>query len=114
MRVRRPYVDFAAGVRKQATLPAGATHVGVVGTAPGVVLDTGACVAVALPGPPPELQAMGPRVVATEPFKRLLAGAAIAERRVIRFFGLSESALAQALAGAGGDGDGVTVTICAR
>lgn len=113
-RMRRPYVDFADGVRKQATLPLGAEHVGVVGTAPGVVLDAGSCVAVALPGPPRELQEMWPRVVATAPFQRLLEGASTTERRVIRFFGLSESALAQALSAAGGDGDGVTVTICAR
>jgi nicotinamide-nucleotide amidase len=111
-RMRRPYVHD--GVAKQATLPVGATHVGVVGTAPGVVLDTGPCVAVALPGPPRELQALWPRVVETEAFQRVLARASQAERRVMRFFGLSESALAKALADAGGDGDGVTVTICAR
>ena len=35
-------------------------------------------------------------------------------RRVLRLFGVSESAVAQALAAAGGDGDGVAVTICAR
>ena len=35
-------------------------------------------------------------------------------RRVLRFFGASESAVAQALADAGGDGDGVEATICAR
>ena len=35
-------------------------------------------------------------------------------RRVLRFFGASESAVAQALAEAGGDGDGVEATICAR
>jgi len=33
---------------------------------------------------------------------------------VLRFFGLSESAVAKALADAGGDGDGVEATICAR
>jgi nicotinamide-nucleotide amidase len=36
------------------------------------------------------------------------------ERRVLRFFGVSESAVAQALAEAGGDGNGVEATICAR
>ena len=36
------------------------------------------------------------------------------ERRVLRFYGVGESAVAQALAAAGGDGDGVEVTICAR
>ena len=35
-------------------------------------------------------------------------------RRVLRFFGVSESAVARALAEAGGDGDGVEATICAR
>jgi nicotinamide-nucleotide amidase len=33
---------------------------------------------------------------------------------VLKFFGVSESAVAQALDAAGGDGDGVEVTICAR
>ena len=35
-------------------------------------------------------------------------------RSVLRFYGVSESAVAQSLAAAGGDGDGVDVTICAR
>jgi hypothetical protein len=44
----------------------------------------------------------------------LLGRARRPERRVLRFFGLGESSLAQALAGAGGDGDGLEMTICAR
>ena len=51
-RLNRPYGEFAPGVTKQATLPEGALSLGLAGTAPGVVLDTGSCVAVALPGPP--------------------------------------------------------------
>ncbi|HKP19691.1 MAG TPA: molybdopterin-binding protein, partial [Gaiellaceae bacterium] len=39
-RLRRPYSDFEPGVRKQATLPEGATSLGLVGTAPGMVLET--------------------------------------------------------------------------
>lgn len=113
-RLKRPYADFVEGVRKQATLPAGASHVGIAGTAPAVVLDTGAAVAVALPGPPRELQELWPRVLATGPLQRVLTHAQTLERRVLRFYGLSESALAQALADAGGEGGGVTVTICAR
>ena len=35
-------------------------------------------------------------------------------RRFLRFFGVTESAVAKALAEAGGDGDGVEVTVCAR
>jgi nicotinamide-nucleotide amidase len=113
-RLSRPYTDFADGVRKQATLPEGAEWVGLVGTAPAVVLDTGSAVAVALPGPPRELQELWPRVLETAPLQRLRERAHAPERRVLRMFGVSESAVAQALAAAGGDGDGVDVTICAR
>ncbi len=113
-RLGRPYTDFAHGVDKQATLPEGAEWVGLVGTAPAVVLEVGTCVVVALPGPPRELQELWPRVLETEPLRRVLARAHAPERRVLRFYGVSESAVAQALAAAGGDGNGVDVTICAR
>ncbi|MDX6580585.1 MAG: nicotinamide-nucleotide amidase [Gaiellales bacterium] len=113
-RLNRPYVDFAAGVTKQATLPDGATWIGLVGTAPAVVLETGGALVVALPGPPRELQQLWPRVLETAPVRRLLAGAHAPDRRVLRFFGVSESAVAGSLARTGGDGDGVDVTICAR
>ena len=36
------------------------------------------------------------------------------QRRVLRFYGASESEIARALQEAGGEGDGVTATICAR
>ena len=36
-RLRRPYGDFAEGVRKQATLVEGALVIGIAGTAPGLV-----------------------------------------------------------------------------
>jgi nicotinamide-nucleotide amidase len=113
-RLNRPYTDFEAGVRKQATLPVGATWVGLVGTAPAVVLETDGCTVVALPGPPQELQQLWPRVLETEPLQRLLRAASVPQRQVLRFYGVSESAVAQALTAAGGDGDGVDVTICAR
>ena len=113
-RLRRPYADFEPGVRKQATLPAGALWIGLVGTAPAVVFSTGAGAAVALPGPPSELQELWPRVLETEPVRAVLERARVAERRVLRFYGVSESAVARALEAVGGDGDGVTVTICAR
>ena len=51
-RFGRPYAEFATGVTKQATLPEGAISLGLAGTAPGIVLDTGSCVLVVLPGPP--------------------------------------------------------------
>jgi nicotinamide-nucleotide amidase len=113
-RLRRPYADFEEGVEKQATLPAGALWIGLVGTAPAVVLPVGERVAVALPGPPRELQELWPRVLETEPLRVLLRRAVAPERRSLRFYGVSESAVARSLAEAGGDGDGVVVTICAR
>ncbi|MBM3679556.1 MAG: nicotinamide-nucleotide amidohydrolase family protein, partial [Actinobacteria bacterium] len=113
-RLQRPYADFAAGVTKQATLPVGGVYVGPAGTAPGVVLPVAGCVYVVLPGPPSELRRLWPEVLATAPLQALLARTAPPERRVLRLFGVSESAVAKALADAGGDGGGVEVTICAR
>lgn len=113
-RLRRPYTDFTTGVRKQATLPEGAISLGLAGTAPGLVLDTGGCVVVVLPGPPRELQRLWPRALETAPICRVLDRAPAHERLVLRFFGTPESAVARSLEHAGGDGDGVEVTICAR
>ncbi len=113
-RLSRPYTDFEPGVRKQATIPVGAVSLGLAGTAPGLVLEAGDCRVVVLPGPPPELQRLWPRALETEPVRRILERARPPERRLLRFFGASESAVAKALAEAGGDGDGVEATICAR
>jgi nicotinamide-nucleotide amidase len=113
-RLRRPYADFEQGVRKQATIPDGSVVVGLAGTAPAVVLQAGPTVALALPGPPRELQALWPLALETEPFRALLARARRPERRVLRFYGASESEVARLLAEGGGDGGGVDVTICAR
>ena len=113
-RMRRPYADFEDGVRKQATLPEGALVIGVAGTAPGLVLQAGSSVAVVLPGPPPELRRLWPRALDSAPVQSVLARARVPERRVLRFYGVSESTVAQALAEAGGEGDGLRATICAR
>jgi nicotinamide-nucleotide amidase len=113
-RLRRPFHDFAPGVRKQATLPAGAVSLGLAGTAPGSVLEANGCVAVSLPGPPSELRRLWGSAVESEPVRRVLARARPPGRRVLRFYGASESAVAVALAEAGGDGNGVEATICAR
>jgi nicotinamide-nucleotide amidase len=114
-RLRRPYADFEQGVRKQATLPEGAISLGLAGTAPGMVLESGGGGAVVvLPGPPSELRRLWPRALETDPVRRVLARAQPPGRRVLRFYGASESAVAKALAEAGGDGDGVEATICAR
>ena len=113
-RLGRPYLDFAPGVRKQATRPEGSVSLGLAGTAPGLVLDLGATVVVVLPGPPRELQRLWPRALETDPVRRVLAQAPTREHHVLRFFGTPESAVAETLAAAGGEGDGVEVTICAR
>ncbi len=112
--LNRPYSDFETGVRKQATLPEGALSLGLAGTAPGLVLDLGGRAAVVLPGPPPELRRLWPSALESEPVRRVLERALPPGRRVLRFFGASESAVAKVLAEAGGDGDGVEATICAR
>jgi nicotinamide-nucleotide amidase len=113
-RLRRPYADFAPGVRKQATLPAGATSLGLAGTAPGFVLGNVRSAVVVLPGPPSELRRLWPVALESEAVRGVLVRARPPDRRILRFFGASESAVAQALAEAGGDGDGVEATICAR
>jgi len=114
-RLRRPYADFAPGVTKQATRPAPALSIGLAGTAPGLVFraPTG-CVVVVLPGPPGELRRLWPNALASEPMQELLARTRAPGRRVLRLFGVSESAVARAFEEAGGDGDGVEATICAR
>jgi nicotinamide-nucleotide amidase len=113
-RLKRPYSDFEAGVRKQATLPEGAVSLGLAGTAPGLVLQAGEAAVVVLPGPPAELQRLWPRALETEPVRRVLAQATPPEHRVLRFFGASESEVARVLADAGGEPPGVTATVCAR
>ncbi len=113
-RMKRPYVDFAPGVRKQATVPEGAIVAGIVGTAPALVLPVEGCVAVVLPGPPRELQPLWSAALETEPLRALTERSRPRQRRALRFYGVSESTVAQALAAAGGDGDGIEVTICAR
>ena len=87
---------------------------GIAGTAPGVVLETGSVRrrrAARAARRAAAAVAAGGRVGAVQ---RVLARDDEPERRVLRFFGASESAVAKALADAGGDGDGVEVTICAR
>ena len=113
-RLGRPYADFAAGVRKQSTLPAGALPIGLAGTAPGFVIQITSTVYVVLPGPPPELKRLWAAAVGNDLVRGVLARGRPPERRTLRFYGVSESAVARALEEAGGDGDGVEATICAR
>ena len=113
-RLRRPYAEFAPGVRKQASLPAGAASLGLAGTAPGIVLELDDRVVVCLPGPPSELRRLWAAALESDALRRLLSRAQPPTRRTLRFYGVSESAVARALAEAGGDGDGVEAPVCAR
>jgi competence/damage-inducible protein CinA-like protein len=113
-RLQRPYADFAVGVRKQATRPESAIVLGLAGTAPGLVLEAGRSVAVVLPGPPSELRRLWARALEAAPVRAVLGRGSVPHRRVLRFYGASESEIARALAEAGGEGGGVAATICAR
>jgi nicotinamide-nucleotide amidase len=113
-RLDRPYADFEQGVRKQATLVEGALVVGIAGTAPALVVESGSGAVVVLPGPPSELRRLWPRALESEPVRNVLSRAREPERRVLRFYGAGESEIARALEESGGEGGGVTATICAR
>jgi nicotinamide-nucleotide amidase len=67
-----------------------------------------------LPGPPGELRRLWPRALETPAVQAVLSRARVPERRVLRFYGASESEIARALAESGGEGDGVRATVCAR
>ena len=113
-RFRRPYSEFEEGVRKQASLPEGALVLGLAGTAPGLVLETDGSVAILLPGPPGELRRLWAKAVEAPPVKVIFGRAQAPVRRILRFYGATESAVARALAEAGGEGEGVEATICAH
>jgi competence/damage-inducible protein CinA-like protein len=108
----------AAGVRKQALVPEGATVLAPVGTAPGLVVPpaegrTGPTVLV-LPGPPAELQGMWDAAVAAGPTQRALAGRTELRQETIRLWGTLESELAATLREHDAELDGLEVTTCLR
>jgi nicotinamide-nucleotide amidase len=113
-RLGRPYAEFEEGVRKQATVPAGGRVIGIAGTAPGLVVETDGAIAIVLPGPPPELRRLWRSALEDEAVRGVLGRAEAPERRVLRVYGVSESAIARALAEAGGEPEGVQATICAH
>jgi nicotinamide-nucleotide amidase len=113
-RFRRPYSEFEGGVRKQATIPEGGVSLGLAGTAPGVLLATGSALAIALPGPPGELQRIWRTAVERPELREVFARAHSPAHRILRFFGLPESAVAGVVEQAGGEADGLEVTICAH
>ncbi|MGV0653323.1 competence/damage-inducible protein A [Mycolicibacterium thermoresistibile] len=85
-----------AANRKQAMVPAGATVLDPVGTAPGLVV-AGTPTVVVLPGPPRELQPMWRRALATAEVQRAIAGRTHYRQDTVRMFGLPESRLAETL-----------------
>jgi nicotinamide-nucleotide amidase len=107
--------------RKQAVIPAGATVLEPVGTAPGLVVPPAAGrsgpTVVVLPGPPRELQALWELATRTQAFADATADATIYEQRVLRLFGLPESEIATTLRAADTAGvalERLEVTTCVR
>ena len=114
-RLDRPFGDFLPGIRKQASLPDGGVSLGLAGTAPAILLEhEDGRIAVALPGPPAELRRLWPNAVAHAAVRGLVERADPPERRSLRFFGPTESAVARVLAETGGEGEGLEATVCAR
>jgi nicotinamide-nucleotide amidase len=108
---RWPNLDMEAirtGNRKQATIPAGATVLAPVGTAPGLIVppaDGGDGPAVlVLPGPPRELQPMWRAAVETQALRSAIAGATNYRQRMLRMFGIPESEIALTLREAEAEG----------
>ena len=120
---RWPGLDPAAvreANRKQAVVPAGATVLEPVGTAPGLVVPpasgSGPTVVV-LPGPPRELHEMWRMAVDTEAFRASIAGARSYRRSIVRLYGLPESEIANTLRAAQDAGiplEPLEITTCLR
>jgi nicotinamide-nucleotide amidase len=117
---RRGWSDEEAMVaanRKQALVPAGATALDPIGTAPGLVVPAGERVVVVLPGPPRELRPMWPAALATPEVKAVLDRATALHGFTVRMFGVPESEVAKSLREieAGGVEVGaVEITTCLR
>lgn len=101
---RFPKIDLdaiRAGTRKQAMVPAGATVLAPVGTAPGLVVTprdpAGGPTVVVLPGPPRELQPMWREAIVRDVLHDVLAGATVIRQETIRLFGMPESEIAETL-----------------
>jgi nicotinamide-nucleotide amidase len=125
---RWPDLDEAAvrrANRKQAVVPAGATVLEPVGTAPGLVVapaegtstGAGSPTVVVLPGPPRELQPMWETAVATDAFRTAIAGATEYRGEIVRLYGIPESEIAATLEAAAAAGlalDALEITTCLR
>ncbi len=108
----------AAGVRKQALVPEGATVLEPVGTAPGLIVPPAAGgdgpTVLVLPGPPAELQGMWPAAVAAEPVQRAIAGRAELRQETIRLWRTLEAELAVTLRQHEDELTGLEITTCLR
>lgn len=108
----------AAGVRKQARVPGGATVLEPVGTAPGLVVPPAqgrdGPTVVVLPGPPSELQGMWPVAVAAALTLGALAGAAELRQETVRLWGTLEAQLAVTLREHAQEFAGLEITTCLR
>ncbi len=106
--------------RKQAVIPAGATILEPVGTAPGLVVApaTGdGPTVVVLPGPPRELQPMWETARGTDAFRAATSGATEYRQRILRMFGIPESEIASTLRAVEEDGvpiERLEITTCLR
>jgi competence/damage-inducible protein CinA-like protein len=109
---------MAAGIGKQALVPAGAGVLEPVGTAPGLVVPPAAGregpTVVVLPGPPPELRGMWTAVLDAEPVRRALQGRAELRQETVRLWRTLEAQLAVTLRGIERDLQGLEVTTCMR
>jgi nicotinamide-nucleotide amidase len=119
---RFPHLDMdavRAGNRKQATIPAGASVLEPVGTAPGLVVpprQDGPTIVV-LPGPPRELQPMWSMAVQTPVLQSVLANASSYRLGTLRLFGMPESEIAKTLTVAESEGvelERMEITTCLK
>jgi nicotinamide-nucleotide amidase len=90
-----------AGTRKQAVVPAGATVIDPVGTAPGAVVapaeGASGPTVVVLPGPPRELHEMWRSAIDAPEFVAATCGRGVYEQQMLRLFGIPESEIAETL-----------------
>jgi nicotinamide-nucleotide amidase len=124
MSKRWPGVDQTAvreANRKQALVPAGATVLEPIGTAPGLIVPPpdgeGGPTVVVLPGPPSELQAMWHATVDLPELHAAIPGAVRLQGSVLRLFGIPESDLAGTMRAAREEGiaiDDLEITTCMR
>jgi nicotinamide-nucleotide amidase len=121
---RWPNLDMEAirqSNRKQAVIPAGATILEPVGTAPGVVVPPleplRKPTIVVLPGPPRELQPMWGQAVETEGLKAAIEGATEYRQVMLRLYGIPESEIAETLRVAEAEGvelERLEITTCLK